>query len=302
MSTQTLISRTAWGARYPDGFRDRPLPIREWWLHHSVTIAPDLLPPFTDDDQAVRTLESIGQSRFKGGISYTFPVTPVGRIYQGHSMKRQGAHTREHNTVGAAFVLVGDYRTRAPSSAQELAIAQRMVIEHRAGRALTHQLNGGHRDADTDPKRPGVQSSTECPGNAAEARIPAINALAQGLWTSGYPSAVVVPVPPDQTLPGNWFLGEDGLAGLNTRKAIQRMLGLVPDGNWGLKTRMTLQRWAGVKADGSLGPISRKAIQRKVGHPQTGVWDWDQSTKPDSTTKALQAYYNRAVRNRRLPF
>ena len=177
-----LITRKQWGAKYADGFRDRPLPITEWWLHHSVTIAPDLLPPFTDDDAAVRTLERIGQERFKGGISYTYPCTPVGRIYQGHSLHRQGAHTLGHNTVGGAFVLVGDYRKRPPTPEQREAIARRMVEDHRAGRATRHTLNGGHRQASKNI------GSTECPGDAAIAAIPAINARANALWAAGYPS------------------------------------------------------------------------------------------------------------------
>lgn len=183
--TQTPISRAAWGARYRDGFDDRPMPVSEWWLHHSVTIAPDLVAPFSDDDAAVRTLERIGQERFGGGISYTYPVTPVGRIYVGHSLRRRGAHTKGHNTVGAAFVLVGDYSKRAPTAAQELAIARRMVLDHRAGKATNHQLIGGHRDVGL---REQGRMTTECPGNAAYARIPAINKLARDLWASNYPT------------------------------------------------------------------------------------------------------------------
>lgn len=181
-----LVTRAEWGARYADGFRDRPMPFTEFWLHHSVTIAPDLLPPFTDDDIAVRTLENIGQSRFKGGISYNQPVTPVGRVYVGVSPHRQGAHTRGHNTAGFAFVLVGDYSKRPPTAIQEEMIARRMVELHRARRATRHTLNGGHRDADTDPNRAGVQSSTACPGAAAHARIRPINTRADELWAAGY--------------------------------------------------------------------------------------------------------------------
>lgn len=169
---QHVIPRKDWGARYREGFGSRPLPVTEFWLHHSVTIAPDLVPPFTDDDRAIRTLEDIGQQRFNGGISYTFPVTPVGRIYEGLGIDRLGAHTKGHNTVGAAFVLVGDYSKNPPTPEQEHAIALRMVEEHRAGNATRHTLNGGHRQV----------YPTSCPGDAAFARIPAINALAERLW------------------------------------------------------------------------------------------------------------------------
>lgn len=172
-----VITRKQWGAKHPDGFRDRTLPVKEFWLHHSVTIAPDLKPPYDDDDAAVRTLERIGQQRFKGGISYTYAVTPVGRFYEGHSLGRQGAHTAGHNTIGAAFVLVGDYSRHDPTDAQCQAIAEQMVELHRTGKATRHTLNGGHRDASGN--------STSCPGDAGHRAITTINTLAEKLWAGG---------------------------------------------------------------------------------------------------------------------
>ena len=221
--TQHLITRQEWGARYADGFRDRPLPVTEFWLHHSVTVAPDLVEPFTDDDEAVRTLERIGQSRFGGGISYNFPVTPVGRIYQGVSMHRVGAHTYMHNTVGAAFVLVGDYSTRVPTDAQRDAIAERMVIEHRAGRANRHTLNGGHRDASSN--------STSCPGNGGHSAIADINASAERLWAAGPAGSGGTPAPkPPAGTGGSSGLAVDGYLGPNTIRAWQRIMGTPVDG------------------------------------------------------------------------
>lgn len=112
-------------------------------------------------------------------------------------------------------------------------------------------------------------------------------------------SKTPAPAPaPKPTLPAGSLLSEDGKNGLGTRKAIQRMLGQPDDGSWGPATRRAIQRWAGVAQDGNLGPASRRAVQKRVGVKQTGVWDWDQSTKADPTTKALQAFYNRAVRAR----
>lgn len=176
-----LIPRIAWGSHEGDGFDDRDLPVTEWWLHHSVTIAPDLLPPFDDDDAAIRTLERIGEARFGGGISYTVPITPVGRAYVGHSFWRRGAHTRGHNTVGAAICLVGNYDVTPPTAAQIEAAARTMVNAHREGLAITHQITGGHRDV----------FSTGCPGRFGYAVIPAINRRAREMWA--------------QTAPKDWF-------------------------------------------------------------------------------------------------
>lgn len=179
------IARREWRATEQDGTDDRALPVREFWLHHSVTIAPDLLPPFDDDDAAVRTLERIGEQRFGAGISYTHPVTPVGRLYVGHSLHRVGSHTRGHNTIGAAFVLVGDYSSRKPSAAAVEVIARRMVALHRQGKATRHTLNGGHTQASVPE---GGTANTACPGAAGLDAVPVINRRAEQLWAAGYPT------------------------------------------------------------------------------------------------------------------
>jgi len=104
------------------------------------------------------------------------------------------------------------------------------------------------------------------------------------------------------------FLKEDGLNGPNSRKALQLFLrahGLYKstiDGEWGPRTRRALQAYLRVTQDGSIGPKTRAAFQAKVGHRITGVWRWDQSRYPDSTTKAWQAFYNNELRKRGKPF
>lgn len=210
------ISRAEWGAQEQDGFGDRPVPVTELWLHHSMTIAPDLIPPFTDDDAAVRTLERIGESRFGGGISYTRVCTPVGRLYVGHSWHRRGAHTKGHNTVASAYVLVGNHTKNPPTAAQEEAIARDMVEQHRAGKSTRHTLNGAHRDASGN--------STDCCGDAAAARIPSINRRAEALWDAGYPGVSPGPAPvptPESTAGG---LNVDGVLGPRTITRLQTEL------------------------------------------------------------------------------
>lgn len=175
-----IISRETWGARHPDGFRAAPIPAQRVWLHHSVTIAPDLRVPFDDDDQAIRTLERIGQQNFGGGISYTFPVTPVGRIYEGHSINRQGAHTAGHNTTGRAICLVGDYEDRDLTPAQMDAVVWLLLHGRDRGWWVAAALAGGHRDV----------KATACPGLRAYRAIPEINrrAAAGGSPTTDAPA------------------------------------------------------------------------------------------------------------------
>lgn len=178
--TQTLHSRKSWGARYQDGTGPRPLPIEEWWLHHAAGDYAGAGATFDQDAAGVRRLESIGESRFGTGISYTFPVARSGRIFVGHSMPRIGSHTKGHNTIGAAFCLMQNCADTPVTAAQRLAIAQRMVIERRAGRANRHTLNGGHQQASGN--------STDCPERYGMAAVDPINDLARELWASGYPA------------------------------------------------------------------------------------------------------------------
>lgn len=168
-----IIPRSEWGAIYARGFGSAPLPAKELYLHHSVTIAPDLIPPFDDDFAAVRTLERIGQQRFGGGISYTFAVTPVGLVFEGHGVDRQGSHTGGRNSIARAICLIGDYTQKTPSALQVTAVAELIVHGYKQGWWKYPNLTGGHRDA------PGA--STECPGNAAYARISNINQIAADL-------------------------------------------------------------------------------------------------------------------------
>jgi hypothetical protein len=168
-----IISRTRWGARYAAGAGPAPLPAREVWLHHSVTIAPDLVPPFDDEDQAMRQLEQIGQNRFHRGVSYTFAAMPTGRIYEGHGIDRLGAHTKNRNGFARAIVLVGNYDVDDVTEDQVDSIAQLLVDGQRAGWWLHARLNGGHQQA------PGA--ATECPGKHGMAAIADINTRAAQL-------------------------------------------------------------------------------------------------------------------------
>ena len=180
MSTPPLIiSRGRWGARRSRGFGPAYTPALEVWLHHSVTLAPNLAyldadRDGVDDDEerAMRTLEDIGQDRFSGGISYTFAVMPSGRIYEGHGADREGAHTAGRNGIARSIVLVGDYSTHQVTDAQMRAVAHLLQHGKAAGWWRHARLDGGHQQA------PGAK--TACPGRHAMAAIPRINQLAAG--------------------------------------------------------------------------------------------------------------------------
>lgn len=156
-----IITRSEWGARYADGFGDRPLPARLLVLHHSVTVAPDVQAPYDDDDAAVRTIERIGQTRFGGGIPYPWLITPSGRIYQGLSPQRRGAHLKGHNTDAVSICLVGDYTSTPATVAQVSAFGQLVPFLVKRGWLDQVKLDGGHRDF----------AATLCPGDRVYADL-----------------------------------------------------------------------------------------------------------------------------------
>lgn len=178
-----LITRSEWGARYGDGVDSRPLPATEAYLHHSVTIAPniqwvDVDGDRVDDDEerAMRAIEDIGVSRF--GTAYGFPYTaafmPRGNAaYLGHAVGQMGAHTYGRNDTAVGFVLVGNYDTNRPTDAQLDAVAWALVEFKRRGWLRSARLTGGHRDA------PGA--ATACPGRYAYEAIDEINRRAAAI-------------------------------------------------------------------------------------------------------------------------
>jgi hypothetical protein len=156
--------RSAWGARYANGDGPAPLPASGGVaLHHSVG-------PARNGPAVIRDLEDIGQERFGAGISYTFPITVDGTVYEGHSVDRKGSHTGGHNSTVRAIVLVGNYEDQAPTPQQIESAAQLLAHGVRQGWWPTTRLRG-HRDF----------KSTACPGGHAYAAIPTIVARANQL-------------------------------------------------------------------------------------------------------------------------
>lgn len=312
--TPRIITRREWGARYGYGPHTRPLGNLEKWLHHSVTVAPDLEPPFTDDYEAIRTIEQIGRQRFGSyAFPYTFAFTPVGLIFEGHPIERVGAHTQGHNRAGAGFVVVGNYEHMRITTAQRRSIA--WTLRHGVDRGWwkSPTLNGGHRDT----------KATACPGRYAYAEIAAINRLARE-------GGVELEPRPAPSSPSQVRLDVDGKWGSDTTTALQVVLGMAvvdgivsrqnavwEDDNPGLTTgwqwlpreralagkgsptileaqrRLKAAGFYKGKLDGLVGPQFLKALQQYLA--DLGVYDGKadgEVWKPSSTARALQRRLN----------
>lgn len=306
---QRLIQRPEWGARHEDGFGPRPVGDLKVYVHHSVTIAPDLVPPFTDDYAAVRTLEAIGEARFGHGISYQFPITPAGLVFEGVSVDRVGAAISNYNTPTANIVWVGNYDTARPP--RPMLEATDWLLHHGVDQGWWRRpvVAGGHQDA------PGAQ--TACPGRYAEALLAELN---RGEYHADGPVLVDNPVTPPSTPSVPSKLVVDGRWGSATTRKMQRELGTTVDGivssqsrvwnagnpglttgwNWvdpgaarGSRVILAHQRVLAERGhyggtfDGLAGPRYFRGLQADVGTVVDGeIWD------PSAAVRALQRRLN----------
>lgn len=253
MADFRIIPRAEWGAQHERGAGSAPLPAREVWAHHSVTVAPDLLPPFTDDYAAVRTLERIGEQRFKRGISYTFVITPAGLIFEGHGVERLGSHTGGRNSIARAICFIGNYENQDLTDAQREAAAWLLAHGKRSGWWTQAAFNGGHRQA------PGA--STACPGRHVMDDLGHINARAAQLLGGPNPAAAA-------PAPSGAPVLREGSRGPAVADWQRILIGanLLPagaaDGVFGPATKaatVAVQRKLNVSADGIVGAGTRAA-------------------------------------------
>lgn len=160
-----IYSRSEWGARYRDGYDSASIPAAEIFAHHSVTTQLSPTASFDQEAAQMRILEQIGETNFSAGISYTFCIFPSGRVYEGHTIKRAGAHTIGHNYTGRAICFVGNYEVNHLTEAQMNSAAELMYVGKELGWWKNAAFTGGHRDV----------YATSCPGQHAYAAIPEMN-------------------------------------------------------------------------------------------------------------------------------
>lgn len=203
----SIISRSRWGARYGTGFGSRSVGRLNKYLHHTVTASPGANATLAQDVAAVRSVERIGQARFKGGISYSFVIPKSGRIFEGCPVGRIGSHTGGHNTTSVGIALIGNYENDAPTKKQIAALVWLLIEGVKRGWWRQPILTGGHRDT----------KATACPGRKAYAEIPAINRAGR----AGDVPAAKQPKPKGPNL-----LKVDGVWGGQTTRAEQRRLGM----------------------------------------------------------------------------
>jgi len=87
-------------------------------------------------------------------IGYNFVVGEDGRVYEGRSWDKVGAHTYGWNKVAISICFMGDYSTKLPPQKALNAALELLKFGVANGRLTPEYLLYGHRDA----------RDTECPG------------------------------------------------------------------------------------------------------------------------------------------
>jgi hypothetical protein len=271
-----IIPRSAWGGdqvppRQPPQYGS----VDVAFVHHTVT-ANDYAP----EDSAGIVLAIAKYHRDTNGwndIGYNFLVDKYGQVFEGRAggvdQAIVGAHAQGYNTFSTGVANLGTYDSVAQSDAALQSMAQLLgwklslhgapcegqIVEttgggslnrYPAGTKVTLQRISGHRDGD----------STDCPGSALYAQLPALRPRATALAGPIVPRAIVslqLPQPPPTYGAAATFTGTvinaDGTAGAGQPVAVQKR---GSNGSW-----VTIAR-AVAAADGS---FSASAPWRRAG-------------------------------------
>lgn len=88
-----------------------------------ITIHHDGIDVFTSTDanDAARRMEQVRQAHVSGrrwaDIGYHFIIDPAGRVWEGRSIRYQGAHVQDNNPGNLGILCLGHYDRQSPSAA-----------------------------------------------------------------------------------------------------------------------------------------------------------------------------------------
>lgn len=153
-----IIPRSSWKAS--SAVPSRLTPNRGAWnrltVHHSAEYAGLLRTASSSESaDAIRSIQRYHvQDKNYGDIAYHFLIDPRGRVFEGRSMRWQGAHAGGNNNVhNIGICLLGDFDRESPSQASLTALEQ-LVTQLRSKHGISSDRVVGH----------GELKTTACPG------------------------------------------------------------------------------------------------------------------------------------------
>ncbi len=121
-------------------------------LARYITIHHDGMTSFTSTSKsaAASRLETIRKAHLRrdggrwGDIGYHYAIDPAGRLWEGRSLKWQGAHVKAKNEGNIGVVVLGNYEKQSLNRAQSAAIESTLKLlmkKHSVpvSRVRTHQ-------------------------------------------------------------------------------------------------------------------------------------------------------------------
>lgn len=184
-------------------------------------------------------------------IGYHFLVGKDGNVYAGRAEDVRGAHVAGNNADNVGIAFVGSYHGGRPSAAMESAAARIMAaLADEWGITLSRSTVKSHREL----------GSSDCPGNALQARLAGLVAEARSSTPQPPPSAPPPTTPPPSTPPA----ASDPWAGLTQGNAqipraglsnptLQNTLGLQTE-PYGTTTTVDGRQWVQGKVSWFGGP------------------------------------------------
>ena len=141
------ISRSTWAKGQPIPKNMNPMKLTRY-----ITIHHDGMTSFTSTSKsaAAARLETIRKAHLRrdgghwGDIGYHYAIDPAGRLWEGRSLKWQGAHVKARNEGNIGVVVLGNYEKQSLNRAQSAAIEATLKLlmkKHNVpvSRVRTHQ-------------------------------------------------------------------------------------------------------------------------------------------------------------------
>ena len=143
----SAISRSTWAKGQPIPKNMDPMKLPRY-----ITIHHDGMTSFTSTSKssAAARLETIRKAHLRrdggrwGDIGYHYAIDPAGRLWEGRSLRWQGAHVKAKNEGNIGVVILGNYERQSLNRAQSAAIESTLRLLMKkynvpVSRVRTHQ-------------------------------------------------------------------------------------------------------------------------------------------------------------------
>ncbi len=157
-----LLPRTSWSTN-PNPVRGREIyplgGVSRITIHHEGWKVVD----FTDAAATMERLNTIRNSHANRGwadIGYHFVVDRAGRVWEGRSLRYQGAHVRDNNEHNVGVMCLGNFDLQSPTTAQLNSLRETVRAIRQANRVSERNIYT-HQEI----------TPTACPGRNLQPRI-----------------------------------------------------------------------------------------------------------------------------------